>query len=311
MSADDSDDGFAGGGGAGAVEVASVVVDGGDTRLSGLVAEPPAGQEPRALVVALHGGGMRAAYFHGQVLPTLSLLTLGASLGYMVLALDRPGYGASTASVPDGLSLEGQAALLWHGLDDFAAAHATGLGAFLLAHSYGGKVALRMGGDERGAGLLGLDVSGVGVGWSADVARLRGNPVGERELFWGPTSAYPPGTFARGVPPVAGVPPTERSETPSWPSVFPQLAARIRVPVRYTLAEHERWWTVGDEALAQAGSLFTASPRVEVRGQPGAGHNISLGWSARAYHLGALGFAEECAVAREAAERAAARAATA
>jgi hypothetical protein len=40
--------------------------------------------------------------------------------------------------------------------------------------------------------------------------------------------------------------------------------------------------------------MFTAAPRVDARVQAGAGHNISLGWAARAYHLGALAFAEEC-----------------
>jgi hypothetical protein len=33
---------------------------------------------------------------------------------------------------------------------------------------------------------------------------------------------------------------------------------------------------------------------VETAVQPGAGHNISLGWAARSYHLEVLSFAERC-----------------
>ncbi len=56
----------------------------------------------RATVVALHGGGMSAGYFDGQAHPDLSLLTLGARLGFTVLAVDRPGYGLSAGSCPAG-----------------------------------------------------------------------------------------------------------------------------------------------------------------------------------------------------------------
>jgi hypothetical protein len=38
---------------------------------------------------------------------------------------------------------------------------------------------------------------------------------------------------------------------------------------------------------------------VSVERQPAAGHNISLGRAARAYHLRALAFLEDCLAARE------------
>jgi hypothetical protein len=41
--------------------------------------------------------------------------------------------------------------------------------------------------------------------------------------------------------------------------------------------------------------MLSASPRLEIRSQVDAGHNISLGWTARSYHLRALAFAGECA----------------
>ena len=51
-----------------------MLLDAGGITLSGLLAEPP--DEPRAVVVGLHGGGMDARYFDGQAHPSLSLLTL-------------------------------------------------------------------------------------------------------------------------------------------------------------------------------------------------------------------------------------------
>ncbi|NEE43926.1 alpha/beta hydrolase, partial [Streptomyces sp. SID8455] len=76
--------------------------------LSALLAEP-VDMAPRAVLVALHGGGMRAGYFDSRARPGLSLLALGAQLGYTVLAVDRPGYGLSAARLPRGLALEDSA----------------------------------------------------------------------------------------------------------------------------------------------------------------------------------------------------------
>ena len=72
------------------------------------------------------------------------------------------------------------------------------------------------------------------------------------------------------------------------------LAARVRVPVMHTVAEHERWWDTSPDVLDRFRALFIASPRVEIDVQVAAGHNLSLGRSARAHHLRVLAFATEC-----------------
>ena len=72
------------------------------------------------------------------------------------------------------------------------------------------------------------------------------------------------------------------------------------MPVRFTFAEHEVWWQHDQQAGARLRSQLSSAPRVVTEHQPDAGHNISLGWMARAYHLRALGFAEECLRSREA-----------
>ncbi len=47
------------------------------------------------MIVAVHGGATSAAYFDCPGHPELSLLRAAAADGYTVIALDRPGYGAS------------------------------------------------------------------------------------------------------------------------------------------------------------------------------------------------------------------------
>ena len=260
--------------------------------LSGLIGEPER-TPPRAVVVALHGAGMTAEYFHGQAHPDLSLLALGARLGFTVLALDRPGYGSSSVALPHGQTVAEQASIVHAALDRFAEQHPVGAGFFLLAHSYGGKVALTAAARPAGADLLGVDVSGCGHRY-ADPDDLGDRPGFKRvSRSWGALRLYPPGTFQAGGSVAADVPEREWAEAPLWPEVFPDVAARVRVPVRFTFAEHEAWWRHDEEAVADLVARFTSAPHVRVDRQPDSGHNISLGWTARAYHLRALGFLEE------------------
>jgi pimeloyl-ACP methyl ester carboxylesterase len=90
-------------------------------------------------------------------------------------------------------------------------------------------------------------------------------------------------------------------EALDWPRLYPGLAARIRIPIRFTFAEQERWWRFDEEAVAELRRPLAAAPKVVVDHLPDAGHNISLGWAARTYHLRALAFLEECLLARDAA----------
>jgi len=272
--------------------VRPIGVDAAGITLSALVAEPER-NPPRAVIVALHGAGMSADYFHGQAHPDLSLATLGATLGCTVLALDRPGYGASAAALPRGQTVREQAEVIRAGLRAFAAAYPVGAGFFLLGHSYGGKVALAVAAAD--AGLIGLDISGCGHEY-ADPGGIVGDPGARRSARrnWGALRCYPPGTFRSRAAVARDVPERELTDAIRWPAAFPATAAAVRVPVRFTFAEHESWWRHDEPTLARLRARFTGAPRVVVDRQPDSGHNISLGWSARAYHLRALGFLEEC-----------------
>ncbi|SNX63787.1 alpha/beta hydrolase family protein [Streptomyces sp. TLI_55] len=248
---------------------------------------------PRATVVALHGAGMSAAYFDGPAHPETSLLALAAELGFAAVAVDRPGYGASAGHLPYGQGVADQATTLSAALRGLSAYGATGAGVFLVGHSFGSKPALRMAADDKVPGLLGLDISGCGDEYLVPPL-APGTRAGSWKLNWGPLRLYPPGTFQAGLAVVAPPPERELADAARWPGEFAALAGRVRVPVRFTFAEHEAWWRRDASALARLRNRLDAAPRVRIDHQPDAGHNISLGWAARSYHLRVLGFAEEC-----------------
>lgn len=246
----------------------------------------------RAMVVALHGAGMNAAYFDGQAHPDTSLLALAAELGYTGVAIDRPGYGLSARRLPRGQSIVEQAATLSVALGDLASRYEVGAGIFLLAHSFGGKVALRIAAQAK-TDLLGLDVSGCGQECIAPAEVLAG-AGGLAPGSWGPLRLYPPGAFVSSGLVVAATPSGEQREIGRRAKGHLPDARQVRVPLRFTFAEHEVFWRHDERALAQLRNTFRASPQVIIDHQPGAGHNISLGWAARSYHLRALAFAEDC-----------------
>ena len=94
-------------------EKSPVSIDAGNVKLSGRFL-PAVNGDPRALLVAVHGGAYTSKYFDT---PPSSLLDFCASLGYSILALDRPGYGAATSIPFDQLSFDGQVPVLRQALD--------------------------------------------------------------------------------------------------------------------------------------------------------------------------------------------------
>ncbi|UUU30209.1 alpha/beta fold hydrolase [Streptomyces sp. CA-210063] len=282
-------------------EVRPVTLDADGTPLSGLLAVPER-SVPRAVVVALHGGGMSAGYFDSRARPGLSLLRLGAELGFTVLSLDRPGYGASADRLPEGLDLAGQTQTVRSALAGFAPGEARGAGFFLVAHSSGGRLALSAAGEESGdVPLIGVDISGLGSRFAVERRELPSRDGrGAWRKHWGALRFYPPDALVTSGGLVRPVPSREAGEGLLWPRMYPAIAARVRVPVRFTFAEQEQWWRHDEEAVRELLAPL-AAPRAEVVRQLDAGHNISLGWAARTYHLRALAFLEECLLARDAA----------
>jgi pimeloyl-ACP methyl ester carboxylesterase len=239
----------------------------------------------------------------------LSLLRAGAAFGYTVIALDRPGYGAS-APYPDAMQRpEQRVALAYGAIDKILGSSPRGAGLFLLAHSAGCELAVRMATDERAEhlGLLGLELAGTGLQYDdaaneiLKTATATTRPVGLRELLWQPAHLYPAEVLS-GITNSSTGALYEAEMTKDWPRQdFPALAGEVRVPVQFSVAEFERVWKSDPEALAEIAAMFTGSPRFVINEQVGSGHNLSLSVSAAAYHLKVLSFVEDCVVARQSA----------
>ncbi|MDT5098134.1 MAG: hypothetical protein QOC76_1871, partial [Mycobacterium sp.] len=179
-----------------------------------------------------------------------------------------------------------------------------GAGLFLLAHSAGCELGLRMAVDERATGVLGVELSGTGLRYGDEAkaviseATATSRPAGLRDLLWQPTDLYPPEVLTGGLS--APGAPYEADVTANWPRRdFPDIAGRVTVPVEFSVADHERVWETTPVVTAAIAALFTASPRVVVNEMADSGHNLSVGWSASEYHRRVLSFVGECAAARE------------
>ncbi|BBU21305.1 alpha/beta hydrolase [Mycobacterium xenopi] len=270
--------------------------------MSALVAES---EQPRAVVLALHGGGTTAAYFDCPGHPRLSLLRTGAALGFTVIALDRPGYGSS-GPYPEAMThAEQRVNLAYAAVERILGERSCGAGLFVMAHSGGCELALRMAADDRGDQLLGIELAGTGTHYhpaSREVLKAATRdhrPAGLGELLWHPTWLYPPDVRS-GITNSSTAPEYEHTVVTNWARQdFPALAAQVRVPVQFTVAEYEQVWQCDEAALTEITEMFSASPRVTINEQAGAGHNLSLGYTAFAYHLKVFAFVEQCVVARE------------
>lgn len=269
--------------------------------MSALVSEA---DSPRATVVAIHGGATTSAYFDCPGYPRLSLLRLGAALGVTVIALDRPGFGASASQAEEMADPTRRVDLAYGTVDRILDGRPRGEGLFIVAHSAGCELALRMAGDERGSRLLGLEIAGTGRRHqpaARDILRrpeLRDVRRGVRELLWQTAHLYPPEIINDAVR-GSWSPSYEATVVANWSkSDFPCLAAQVQVPIRFSLGDNEAFWEAGQTGLADVAAMFTASPCVVVNEQRDGPHNLSLGLTAAAYHLGVLSFVEECVAAR-------------
>lgn len=275
-------------------------VNAGGVPMSALLAEVG---DPRAVIVALHGGGTTSLYFDCPGHPEFSLLRAGAAAGYTVIALDRPGYGSS-ALYPEAMTDPAQRVeLAYRAVEAILGARPRGAGVFVLGHSNGCELALRMAADARGSELLGLELAGTGLHYQSaardvlSTARPDQRPAGLRELLWEPASLYPDAVL-HGITNVSSGAPYEAAMVTGWPRTdFPALAGRVRVPVRFTFAEHEKIWRADPDAQREIRDLFTGTESFTANAESGAGHNLSVGFGAPQYHRSVLSFVEECAAA--------------
>src|ERR1700710_3250296 len=110
----------------------AVIVRG--VRRAGLFA---AAEHPKAVIVAIHGGGTSAGYFDCPGHPELSLLRLGPTLGFSVISLDRPGHGSSAPYPEAVLTPEQRVHLAYGAVERILGQQPRGAGLFLVGHSGG------------------------------------------------------------------------------------------------------------------------------------------------------------------------------
>lgn len=262
--------------------------------MSGLVATV---SEPRAVIVAVHGGATSAAYFDCPGRPELSLLRAAAARGFTAIAMDRPGYGTSAVYAAEFADPARRVAATSSAVDKILNDVDCGAGLFVVGHSAGCELGLRLA-TERDD-VVGVELAGTGLRYSEPAkaiiseATITSRPAGLRDLLWQPTELYPSEvlTGALSAPGVA----YEGEVTANWARRdFPTLASKLAVPVQFSLADHEKVWETSTEAVAAIAALFTASPRVRVNEMSDSGHNLSVGLSADEYHRTVLSFIEEC-----------------
>jgi pimeloyl-ACP methyl ester carboxylesterase len=111
-------------------------------------------RENPPLIVAVHGGGYTSEYFDAG---EYSLLDRAAAAGVPSIAIDRPGYGASTAlphgdrAVPRNAEvLQSAIAKLWNERDHDAA------GIVIVGHSIGSTTSLYLASQPTDWPLLGV-----------------------------------------------------------------------------------------------------------------------------------------------------------
>jgi pimeloyl-ACP methyl ester carboxylesterase len=264
--------------------------------MSALVASVP---EPKAVIVAIHGGATSGAYFDCPGHPELSLLRAATANGCTAIALDRPGYGASAFYHDDMTEPARRVGFALGAVAKILSESSGGAGLFLLAHSAGCELGLRMAVDDRASRVVGVGLSGTGLRYSDEAkavisqATLTSRPAGLRDLLWQPTDLYPQDMLTGGLS--APGAPYETGVTAAWPRRdFPDIAARVTVPVQFSVADHERVWESTPEATEAIAALFTSSPRVVINEMRDSGHNLSVGLTADVYHQRVLAFVEEC-----------------
>lgn len=263
-------------------------------------------KQPRATILALHGGGYDARYWHHPGSPATSLLEAGAALGFEVIAVDRPGNAQSRDSAPDGASVAEQVDRLFALIDE---AVDPAQPVFLVGHSLGGIIGLTMTADPRSRRLAGIETAGTPVRFDEmGRAMLRENIANMRQegapfmpkptrdllkgMFFGPSGRFDPEVVAWG-PTEHGAPVIEVEGVLAWLETHQDILPRITIPVHWTFARHEVSSLFDEETQPRLAELLAGNPLVRWTVEEETAHNISLHHIGRAYHLRVLAFCEE------------------
>lgn len=276
------------------------IVTSADGRLTGVLR---AGDRGRPLLLCVHGGGCDGGYFD---LPGFSLAEAATARGLAVLRVDRPGYGASPP--PMTSSPIDEAARLLPALVEAAREVLPAAGPLVVVgHSIGAAVALRFAADAGAAAdgrIAGLAVSGLGDrpsdeadAWLDRVRRGEAGHEPSGDFFFGPEGSY----SWRGPAALRRAGRAWRADEvlevmTEWPGRFATVAGRVRVPVLFRLAEHERIWRNDPASLARMSAAFDGEPDMAIL--PDGGHLYEIHRRGADFVAALLDFAERIAAVR-------------
>ncbi|WP_415848598.1 alpha/beta hydrolase, partial [Tsukamurella ocularis] len=206
--------------------VSSTTIDAAGVPLAARVAESAG--EPRALIVAIHGGTYDSEYFH---VGADSLLTLGPEHGCTVVAIDRPGYGGSATVPAERLGFDEQSTLLAAAVDGLRARY--DLPTVLVGHSIGGMLAL-LTATKTAVAPAGVEISGLGELWQPGIREmwggLRGDapsialpPEAHAGVMLGPEGTYPAAAIARDGELLRPMPMPELCDVVDWTDRLPAV----------------------------------------------------------------------------------------
>jgi pimeloyl-ACP methyl ester carboxylesterase len=258
------------------------------------------------LLVCIHGGGCNSHYFD---LNGCSMAQEATTRGYCVLLIDRPGYGGNPA-LPTQHPIAESAPAIRRFIDECRAHVPEADGVAIVGHSIGGAIALHLASGCGDWPLTGIAISGIGEQPAPAIREIQLPPEAEK--------VDPPATltdslfFAGGEPLswkaiaslrkaaelwlVAEV--TDVMET--WPRQWPEIARSIRVPVHLRLAEHERIWGSGEDAVRRmAARLSNAASDAELL--RGGGHLFEVSKRGPELLRAQLDFLDRCGEAASAA----------
>lgn len=270
------------------------------------------------LIIAIHGGTYTADYFH--IDEDHSAGNIARALNVPLIAIDRPGYkGTSPLEIPNQSTYIREQGKYIHNevIPAIWKAYSAQLGTssvVLLGHSIGAAVAIvtaSLWEEYRSPYCLsGIVVTGIGTTYQPEplnafmaVATLPERPVS----FRFPNSIKDFYMLSHSQFHTADVlNHTERLQNNAsfeeindintlWLGYWKGYAARIRVPVMYTIGEHDALWLASQQFADDFAAAFVNSPRVESSVLLSAPHCIEHSHLALGFLAHAFGFAMECA----------------
>jgi pimeloyl-ACP methyl ester carboxylesterase len=257
------------------------------------------------LIIAIHGGTYTSEYFD---IGGYSLLDLAAGLGIPIVAVDRPGYGGSTAVDAGESIILRNAEVLDHVIAELWEAWGQGTsGVFLIGHSIGGAVVTAIAARNPSWPLLGIAISGClletpaqardGFNALPDILMIDLPTPMKDGVMFGPEWTHAKSMPAASYPSNSQVPRAELIDINNgWIDRVRSVAARVTVPVQSRQGEFDYLWITDAQQVSDFGAAFTASPRVDARLVANAGHCMDFHRAGAGFQLGQLGFALECCV---------------